>query len=207
MKKMINKTMRNLMFAASLSLAIASCSKNETQHLQADATLSNEVSGNVAVAPSYCAPIPSDLQPPAGNKFALQTYATGVQIYQVQRSAADPNVFVWVNTAPSANLYAKADYTIQVGIHYAGPTWQFTKGPFKNEKVVATKIKPVLVDPTAVPWLLLKAVDSLSSPGNKITYIQRICTTGGLAPTNPATNLGDTVNIPYTATYLFYIKE
>ena len=205
MKKAINKTMRTLTIIASLSLVILSCTKNETGNLQT--ATNNEVSGSAAVVPSSCAPIPSDLQPPAGNKFAFQTFATGAQIYQVQRSTADPNVFVWVNIAPSAKLYAKSDYTNQVGIHYAGPSWEFTKGPFKNEKVVATKVKPVIVDSTAVPWLLLKAVDSLSSPGNKITYIQRICTTGGLAPTTPAVNLGDTQNIPYTATYLFYIKE
>jgi hypothetical protein len=206
MKKTIYNATRSFTLISSLVFVIASCTKNETKSLQ-DAITGNEISGNTTIAPSNCGPIPFDLNPPEGNKLAFQTYATGVQIYQVQRSAADPNVFVWVNTAPSANLYAKPDYTNQVGVHYAGPSWEFTKGQFKNEKVVATKIKPVIVDSTAVPWLLLKAVDSLSSPGNKVTFIQRICTTGGLAPSTPATNLGETDSIPYTATYLFYVKE
>jgi hypothetical protein len=141
--------------------------------------------------------------------LAFQTFAKGVQIYQVRRSPTDPNVFVWVNTAPSANLYAKPDFTSQVGIHYAGPSWEFTKGPFKNDKVVGSKWKVIMMDASAIPWLLLKAVDSLSSPGNKITYIQRVCTKGGLAPSAPATesNLGQTDSIPYTATYLFYTKD
>jgi hypothetical protein len=74
---------------------------------------------------------------------------------------------------------------------------------------VAAKQKGVIVDASAVPWLLLKAVDSLSSPGNKVTYIQRVCTTGGLPPaTIPSeSNLGQLDSIPYTANYLFYIKD
>jgi hypothetical protein len=55
---------------------------------------------------------------------------------------------------------------------------------------------------------LLKTVENLSSPGNKVTYIQRVCTTGGLAPTITPneSNLGQVENVPYTATYLFYKK-
>jgi len=41
----------------------------------------------------------------------------------------------------------------------------------KGNKVVGTKLQGVTEDPSAVSWLLLKAVDSLSSPDNKVTYI------------------------------------
>ena len=139
----------------------------------------------------------------------MQTYATGVQIYEVRRNANDPKLFEWVNIAPSAIVYAKPGFVNEVALHYKGPAWQFIKGRYKGEKVVASKVKGAVVDQSAVAWLLLKAVDSLSSKGNKITFIQRICTTGGLAPSKAATesNLGELDSIPYTASYLFYIKD
>jgi Protein of unknown function (DUF3455) len=51
--------------------------------------------------------------------------------------------------------------------------------------------------------------NSFSTPNSKITFIQRICTVGGLAPTtvpNEA-NLGEIDSIPYAASYLFYEKN
>lgn len=198
------------LIVATTTLVMTSCSKEQNKSLQTvNAMLP---SGDMATASSEysnCGPIPQDLEPPAENKLALQAYATGVQIYQVRRSTIDPNLIQWVNIAPSATLYAKPDFTNQLATHYAGPTWEFSAGRFKNDKVVGSKLKGIIVDPTAIPWLLLKAVDSLSSPGNKITYIQRICTAGGLPPSTPATesNLGALDSIPYTASYRFYIKD
>jgi hypothetical protein len=56
---------------------------------------------------------------------------------------------------------------------------------------------------------LLKAVDSLSRPDNKITYVQRLYTAGGLAPTRGANkkHLGELDSIPYTAIYFFYVAR
>ena len=47
--------------------------------------------------------------------------------------------------------------------------------------------KKVTVDPSAIQWLLLKATES-GGPGvlNGVTYIQRVNTTEGLAPADPA---------------------
>jgi len=138
--------------------------------------------------------------------LSMYAFAKGVQIYQVQRSLADPNVFLWVFIAPSATLYSDKDYTKQVAIHYAGPTWEIAKGPNKGEKVVGKKLQGVTEDIAAIPWLLLQAVDLLSSANNKITYIQRLATTAGLAPSTGAdeAHLGQLDSIPYTAQYFFY---
>jgi hypothetical protein len=93
--------------------------------------------------------------------------------------------------------------------HYKGPSWEFVKGPAKGERVVAARLRGVSRDATAIPWLLLQTVDSLSTPRNQITFVQRICTTGGLAPATgaDAAHLGQLDSIPYTATYLFYSKS
>jgi hypothetical protein len=191
-------------------LAFTSCQKdnNSSYNNTEVMTAAREASAMPSTLPCG-GTIPDTLQVPEGNRFVLQTYAKGVQIYQVKQTSIEPATYAWVNIAPSATLYAKSDFTNEVGTHYGGPSWEFTKGLYKGEKVVGTKKSGIVQDPSAVPWLLLQAVDALSSPGNKITYIQRVCTTGGLAPSTPATesNLGQMQNVPYTAVYLFYAKQ
>jgi len=205
MKKTISKNINGFMLIAGFALLMTGCRKEQNASFETNLSKAQETnSGEANVMPAVCGTIPDSLQVPEGNKFLLQAYAKGVQIYQVKRSATDPNVFLWVNIAPSATLYARPDFTNQLAIHYAGPSWEFTKGAYKGQKVVGTKLKQVTQDVTAISWLLLKAVDSLSSANNKVSYIQRICTTGGLPPTTPPVDLGKLDSIPYTASYLFY---
>ena len=211
MKKSFITNMRGLIPVAMLASIAISCQKE--QHLRTKLndlpTQSLLSASNVSVVSACNEPIPDLIKVPAGNKLALQTYASGVQIYEVKRSTVDTNIYSWVGIAPLADVYAKPDFTNQLALHYAGPSWEFTKGQFKGEKVVATKVKDVSPDPTSIAWLLLKAIDSLSSPDNKVTYIQRVCTAGGLAPKTPANagNVGTRDSIPYTTAYFFYTKN
>jgi len=206
MQKSIRKNIGNLMWMAGLALVITSCHKENSAPLQTtnDTDARNAHAG---ITPELCSPIPDSLQPPQGNRLFLQTFARGVQIYEVQRSAANPNTLVWVNIAPLATLYAKSDFVDPIIHHFAGPSWQFLKGPFRGEKVVAKKVKGSTQDATAIQWLLLQTVDSLSTPGNPVSFVQRICTHNGLAPTIAPTQLGQLDSIPYTASYLFYTRN
>ena len=63
----------------------------------------------------------------------------------------------------------------------------------------------ITADPTAIPELLLKAV-SHSGDGRMsgVTYVQRLDTVGGLAPTAGCDTAGATARVDYTATYYFY---
>ena len=202
----IRKNIGSLIWMASLALVITSCQKENSAPLPATSDALSR-SAHATAPPDLCSPIPDSLQVPEGNRFFLQTFARGVQIYEVQRSAANPNTLVWVNIAPLAELYAKPDFVDRIIHHFAGPSWQFIKGPFKDEKVVAKKVKGSTQDPTAIQWLLLQAIDSLSTPGNPVSFVQRICTHGGLAPTIAPTQLGQLDSIPYTASYLFYTRN
>ena len=195
MKKTIVKFISTLRLAVVLALLLTSCHKQDKEDRNEHIV--------------FCAPIPDSLKVPAGNSLQLQAFARGVQIYQVKRSAANPAVISWVNIAPLATLYEKPDFTNPVILHYAGPTWEFTKGAAKGEKVVAARLQGVTKNATAIQWLLLKAVDSLSTANNKITFVQRICTTGGLAPASGAdeAHVGQLDSIPYTASYLFYTRS
>ena len=69
----------------------------------------------------------------------------------------------------------------------------------------------MIVDPTAIPWLLLEPTSATAGPdGDRLAgtkYIQRINTTEGLAPaasTCNAETAGDVAEIDYTADYVFW---
>ena len=87
-----------------------------------------------------------------------------------------------------------------VGIHYAGPTWESNSG----SKVVGTVLERCTPDPDAIPWLLLKAVSNEGPGFSRVTFIQRVNTVGGIAPTDPGDFVGEEVEVPYTTEYYFY---
>jgi hypothetical protein len=136
------------------------------------------------------------LQAPPGNKVAFHAFGVGVQIYQWDGSS-------WVFVAPEATLFANAGDDGQVGIHFGGPTWQDNGGG----RVVATVIDHCTPDPDAIPWLLLQSVPELTGgPGvfGRVTYVQRVNTVGGKAPSIPGDFTGQVARVPYTADYFFY---
>ncbi len=135
-----------------------------------------------------------DLQPPEGHKVALYAYAEGVQIWGWNGTS-------WVFLRPEAVLFAGDGSNGVVGSHFAGPTWETNSGSY----VVGMVDKRCTPDTSAIPWLLLKAVDS-DGPGvlDGVTYIQRVNTVGGLAPSEPGEFPGDVARVPYTADYFFY---
>jgi hypothetical protein len=131
---------------------------------------------------------------PAGNKVAFHVYADGVQIYRWNGTG-------WIFVAPEAVLFADAGGNGAVGIHYAGPTWESVSG----SKVAGMVLERCPLDPDAIPWLLLGTVFK-EGPGifHRVTFIQRVNTVGGNAPTDPGDFLGDVVRVSYTAEYFFY---
>ena len=125
-----------------------------------------------------------------------------MQIYACATTADGPK---WQLVAPRANLYGTHGKLI--GTHFTGPTWQAKDG----SQVKAQRVDGVTVDPTAIPWLLLKATTTTAGPrGDRLvrtSYIQRIATRGGLEPAATAcstASLGAVREIPYTADYVFW---
>ncbi len=136
----------------------------------------------------------SELQVPTGNKLSFHSYALGVQRYRWNGTS-------WVFVEPVARLFANDNYRGEVGIHYVGPTWESNSG----SKVVATRDAGCSVDPTAIDLLLLRAVSNEGNgPFRRVTYIQRLNTAGGKAPTAPGSIVGALIDVPYTAEYYFY---
>jgi Protein of unknown function (DUF3455) len=129
----------------------------------------------------------------SGNKVFFRVYAEGVQIYRWNGTS-------WGFVAPEADLFANPGGTGLIGVHYAGPTWESVSG----SKVVGAALERCTPDPDDIPWLLLRAVSSEGpGPFAKVTYIQRVNTSGGIAPTQ-AGAIGDEARVPYTTEYYFY---
>lgn len=82
-----------------------------------------------------------------------------------------------------------------------GPTWESNSG----SKVVARRLQGCTPDTSAIHWLLLQSVTA-NGPGifKSTTFIQRVNTTGGLAPTTPGSTVNEVLEVPYTAEYYFY---
>jgi Protein of unknown function (DUF3455) len=146
--------------------------------------------------------VPGDIQVEAGNYPYLMGHATGTQNYTCQSTATG---IAWTLVAPAAVLVD--DKGKQIMTHYAGPTWQARDG----STVMGARMKGVTMDPTAIPWLLLRKTSTSMGPdgGDRLTsttFIQRVNTTGGLAPATgcDAAHLGAAVNVPYEADYFFY---
>lgn len=159
-----------------------------------------------ARATSDVPPVPSPrIQVEDGHKPFLLAHANGVQIYACSATPDGPK---WRLVAPRANLYT--DGGALIGTHFAGPTWEAKDGSY----VKATRVDGVTVDPTAIPWLLLKASTTAAGPdGDRLahtSYIQRINTTGGLEPAAAectADTIGAEREIPYTADYRFWKEQ
>jgi hypothetical protein len=149
--------------------------------------------------PDLPSPLCDSVQVPSGNRVAFRVYARGVQIYKWNGAS-------WTFVAPSADLFADANYQDKVGTHYGGPTWESNSG----SKVIGSRVPGTgcAPDATAVPWLLLKAI-STKGPGifHGVTYIQRVNTVGGIAPTTPGTTIDEVAEVPYTTEYYFYRAE
>ena len=179
----------------------------------AAATVSMTQVASAAPAPPK---VPDAVAVPPGNKLFLVAktkVGDAVQIYQCNATPNTPNSpFTWAFVEPRATLIADNG---QVVNHFVGPTWQAKDGS-KVQATVANDGKArVTVDPTAIPWLLLSATSTAAGPdGDRLTnttFIQRINTTGGLAPDPAECNQAAATaktrkEVQYTADYLFWKK-
>lgn len=140
--------------------------------------------------------VPQEIVVPAGNKVHFHGFGVGVQIYTWNGTS-------WGAAVPEATLF---DGNGVVAIHFAGPTWESNSG---SQVVGALPPVAVTVDTNAIPWLRLQAVEaSTHGPGifADTTYIQRVNTTGGKAPSTDGAFVGQVARVPYSADYYFYRK-
>jgi len=135
--------------------------------------------------------VPADIAVSETNKVHFHGFGVGVQIYTWNGTA-------WTGPVPEATLF---DGNGVVAIHFAGPTWESNSG----SKVLEAAQRSVIVDTNAIPWVRIKAVHT-EGPGifADTSFIQRVNTTGGRAPSSNGAFVGQVARVPYTADYFFY---
>jgi hypothetical protein len=164
--------------------------------ISAPAQAATPTAGAAVVRPQAGAPgVPAIIQPPATEgRVASYRVAFGVQIYSCVAGA-------WTFKAPAAHLVKTPGWRRSIH-HFAGPSWQSN---VDGSLVTAAKVAESAV-PGAIPQLLLKVNSRSGAAGGelaKVTYIQRLDTRGGLAPTGACTD-GAQRPVPYGALYVFF---
>jgi hypothetical protein len=142
--------------------------------------------------------------PPVEAHLVHLTEGRGVQIY---KCTGEGKEFNWVLQAPEAKLFDPSTHK-QVGTHGAGPVWTWEDGSSVTGKVLAKSPSP---DSASIPWLLLSATPSGERVGilSRVRLVRRSDTHGGEAPGTgcDAQHVGQSLRVPYTATYSFYRSE
>jgi hypothetical protein len=141
--------------------------------------------------------VPEDIAVPTGHKVHFHGFAVGFQVYTWDG-------LKWGPAVPDATLFD--DDGNVVASHFAGPTWRSNSG---SEVVGELPPLGVEVDPDSILWLRLTAdEDRTRGPGifANTSFIHRVNTAGGKAPSVNGTVIGQVAKIPYTADYFFYRK-
>ena len=175
-------------------------------------------------------PVPGLLEVEDGNVPFLVGHGVGTQNYVCVPSATSATGVAFSLFTPQATLFDDAGG--QLITHFFSPNSDPTVGPPEAGTIRVTwedshdtsRVWAFLlqqssdanfVRPGAVAWLLLKesGVDAGPTGGDRLTkttFIQRLNTVGGLAPTTGCTKLADLGNkafVPYSADYFFYKKS
>jgi hypothetical protein len=191
------KTLFGLSTLSVCALLLSACAA--PVETTAEAALAEE-DGDAAYAGECPATVPDAIHVAADQQLAFSYEGDGVQIYTCNATA---NGFAWVFKAPRATL-VDDDGDVR-GIHFAGPSWQANDG----STIVGARVASAPATAAgAIPWLLLNVASHSGPPGklSKITSIQRLNTSGGVAPAVgcDAAHLGVETEVPYTAGYFFY---
>jgi len=173
--------------------------------------------------------VPANIQVPAGNKLFLVGHAQGTQNYVCVPGGTGVRFVLFT---PEATLFGEQGE--QLSTHYFGPNpdelntdprvlsdhpiraaWQDSRDSstvWGQVKPGNSSSDPAYVEPGAIPWLLVTIVGKQDGPTggdrlSKTTFIQRLNTQGGAAPSTGCTSsedLGNTAFVPYTTEYYFY---
>ena len=168
---------------------------------------------------------PPDLRvDPAANEPFLEGHAFGTQNYICLPSGED---FKFMLFTPEATLFDPLDPGKQLTTHF------FSLNPFEPGKIRATwqhskdtsivwggtaipSTDPNFVAKDAIAWLKLPMAGVQDGPMRSdnvltaTTFIQRVHTSGGVAPSEECTSMNDVGTeafVPYEADYFFYRKR
>lgn len=139
--------------------------------------------------------VASAVQLPQGHRVVARFHAKGVQTYTCAAGA-------WKGLEPAATLADRLGRA--VGLHSRGPVWVSTTDGSAVEAAPVDGARNEV--PGAVPELLLQA-KSTRGAGTfaGVSYVQRLATKGGLAPSGGCATEGEQTSTPYEALYTFAV--
>lgn len=130
-------------------------------------------------------------------------FGQGFQIYTFNGSAwALTNATAVLSTIPGNPAVGKHYFLAKRDAAGGQPSWEIFA---PRSRVTGKPILKEQKDASDVPWLLLQATSIAGSFLATVKYIQRLSTSGGIAPTSTSgVKLGDVYKSPYSAIYAFY---
>jgi Protein of unknown function (DUF3455) len=150
--------------------------------------------------------LPDAVKVPAGHKVVMETVGVGEITYECRArmagAVATPGEHEWVFVGPKAALNDRSGKT--VGTYFGPPaTWQSLDG----SKLTGAQVAVAPAGAGNIPLQLVKANPAMGDGAmNGVSYIQRVATRGGVAPSMPchAGAVGNKQIVNYQADYIFY---
>jgi Protein of unknown function (DUF3455) len=134
---------------------------------------------------------PTEVEP------VLELAATGVQIF---RCESDKDGDHWAFRLPEAELHDAHGQL--VGHHGANYSFEHVDGSRLIGTIVGYDSAP---GGNALRWLLLRTQSYGQGEFDKITYVQRVETAGGMPPSQClAEQVGQLLRVPFSAKFIFY---
>lgn len=160
----------------------------------------------LALPPAHAqSALPESVKVPDGHRVLLETVGVGEITYECRDKANTSGQTEWTFVGPKAVLNDRAGK--QVGDYFGPPaTWQAKDG----SKVTGTQLAVAPADKGAIPYQLVKANPAEGKGAMQgVSYIQRLATRGGVAPSIDCTaqNKGARQIVQYQADYVFWTAK
>jgi hypothetical protein len=164
-------------------------------------------------------PVPDKIEVPAPDVAFLLGHGFGTQNYECQPVNSLGRVG-WVLFTPQATLFDERAEQLTTHFFSANPIENIVRVAWQDSRdtsivwgrVIESSDDPNFVNAGAIPWLKIEKVGAQAGPTggdtlSRTTFIQRLNTEGGVAPSTGCdrpTDIGSKAFVPYAADYFFY---
>lgn len=158
--------------------------------------------GGANMAPFSQAALTDAVKVPMGYRVVMETMAAGDITYQCRAKRDMAGQFEWVFVGPDAGMKDRSGKT--VGKYYGPPaTWESNDG----SKVSGAQLAVAPAGAGNIPMQLVKANPAVGMGAMQgVSFIQRVNTKGGVAPSDSCTaaTLDKKQVVTYSADYIFW---